>query len=190
MLVSILVKVYNFAVDFVKTEIEGVCKTDTQGELNTLRRLLGKFEPFVRERLAEIKPELAKCALHLECPKCLQLALCVSDKGGQCPFCGHTCAGVDGAEEWADHEYELGSPKEKTLRGGYIASCPECGACACVMVPETRREDSTSMWVCFSCGQSGNYDFCTRCGGLFEFDEECGDLVCEDCIEDIAQKDD
>jgi hypothetical protein len=189
-LMSILVKVYNFAIDFVKVHIEGICEINTQEQLTTLRRLLGRSEPFVIERFAAIGPELAKHDLHLECPKCLQPALCITDQGGQCLFCGHTCAGGSGAEEWVDHEYELGSAKEKTLRGGYLASCPQCGVCACVRVPDTRGEDGTSRWVCFSCGESGDYDFCTRCAGLFEYDEERGDLICGNCREDIGRSDD
>jgi hypothetical protein len=86
---SLIVRSYSFAIDFVADQIEPHRHADVGRELDLLRTLLGKYDEFVKGRLEEIRPSLEEptyCPL-IECMACLQRTLVVDCGTAQCWFC-------------------------------------------------------------------------------------------------------
>src|SRR5262249_836202 len=65
---SLLVKTFSFAIDFTSEHIEKYDPTLSDGEMAKLRNLLGEFEPFVRDRLAQLEPVLSRHEPFVDCP--------------------------------------------------------------------------------------------------------------------------
>lgn len=174
---SLLVKSFSFAIDFASENIERTHTAFPEGEMSKLRTLLGEFEDFVRERLAQLEPDLSRPEPFVDCPKCLQTAFSPDgrDEGARCLFCGFSCNGEDAARIWVDHLGLSQSPKDH-MNAPFIENCPECGAEA--FVNRDRILDTMDLgYLCFSCGEWDHYFRCNSCGRPCKGHE----VICQDC---------
>ena len=173
--ISLIVKTFSFAIEFVTDHLEPVHEP-LQDMLAQLRTRLGEFEEFIEARMAEIQSELDSAYCVVRCPACLQVALTLGSGEVVCRFCGHKADGESMASQWVLRFWGFQSPKD-SLTDPLIESCPECGHNSCVdMSDET---DGRLRYMCFACGESGDYQHCSRCGKLHA-DDNPGDH-CDDC---------
>jgi hypothetical protein len=182
--ISLIVKTFSFAIAFVTDHLQPVHEA-IEDELNKLRALLGEFEEFVDARMAEIQSDLDSAFRVVQCPVCLQDALSLGEEDVTCLFCGHKTDGESAASQWVDRFFGFQSLKDSLIEP-QIEQCPECGAEACVdMGAET---DGRLDYVCFACGEEGDYQHCSECGQLTG-DDNPGE-ICNDCWEDVLRRND
>jgi len=181
--ISLIVKTLSFAIEFVTEHLHSILDKLAE-ELGQLRTLLGDFAEFVDSRMAEVKTELEAAYCVVLCPVCLQDALKLGDGDVTCAFCRHKADGESAAVEWVECFFGFQSPKDSLIEP-QIEECPECGAQACVNVGGIIEDDTG--YVCFSCGLSGDYEYCSDCGQLFSGDDSSR---CSDCWENLMSKND
>jgi hypothetical protein len=178
---SLIAKTFSFAIEFVTEHLQTIHDA-LQEELGALRALLGEFEAFVNARMNEIDTKIKSAYRIVQCPVCLQEALALGADEIVCHFCGHTTDGETAASQWVDRFCGFQSLKD-SLIDPQIEQCPECGAEACVdMGIET---DGRLDYVCFACGEAGDYQHCSGCNQLCSSDD-----VCEDCWSNILDRND
>lgn len=177
-------RVLNFVVDFTTSEFgEKQMSKKENSLLIQIREGLGEFEYFVNRRMSVIQKDLVDPNIVVvECPHCMQSTMIV-DNGGMCKFCGYTNAGDKAADEYVQRLFKIGS--WHLAHGGTtsIYRCPECWAESLVDVGGLSGEFQNKRFVCFSCGNTWDWDkmsFCTNCGNPFE--QELDELImCDDC---------
>ena len=138
--------------------------------MDQIAQQLGKFDEFVAVRLNEIEPRLADAYMLVDCPRCWRNTLELGNDNPKCLFCNFTAR-----------------PDEVVIESDVVAGpeeCPECGG-PCVILYDERGEFPG--WVCFQCGEHGDYEHCSRCGTL-SGDLQPGDH-CSSCWEAILAKD-
>ena len=171
-------------------EVELLSETET-----LIRQALSTMAAVAAARLSRITPELdAWPSLVIQCPACLQFAwtFAPEEEASKCLFCG---------QPWWQHEGEevageyVGSiflesryQAAKGRSGWSISDCPECRAEACVPVAERGEPDSYLTQACFCCGfiATGDLGSCGRCGRTTA---DPDDVICSDCLHDLASKD-
>jgi hypothetical protein len=180
---SLITKTYSFALDFTTKYLEAKYDGGIDAELNELRRMLGEFGVFVESRLKEIQKILENqdYAWHIECPKCTQETLYPSEGHAKCAFCGYDKDGEEAAEDWCEYHSPWKGPKERMIDED-VDACPECGKWSCAYIEEKET------WICFSCGESGDYRYCNICGRLFSGEPNPGNR-CDDCWNELLSKD-
>lgn len=183
---TLIAKTYSFALDFIGEHLDSG-KSSLPDELARLRGLLGEFEDFVNHRMAEIQPELNsnRFAVYVDCPACTQPALHADGGTAICLFCSRRTDGEHAAYEWAVSQFGWQSPKDELISPSTEA-CPECGSDACVNVG--LATDSDVGYLCFSCGEHGEYDHCSGCGMLTS--DDYPGSYCGDCWGDMLDRND
>jgi hypothetical protein len=146
----ILAKGFDFCIRFVREKLmRDVIYEAWENHLQKITENLTGFSVFVQNRLDTIGDKIQKAYVVVSCPQCLQDSVELGNGEPICHFCGHTptpyelCCHV-AAEECPD-------------------DCPECGESSCAYI---HAGGMNFHWLCFSCGISGEYDHCVRCGGL------------------------
>ena len=167
---SLVAKSMAFCVEFC--EQQDMATPDSGSKLGEIHLNLVELQEFVNERLKTISEDW-KGALVWECPACWQHALVIDGGEVDCKFCKQ---GAD-PRELAESSAE-----------GQIGDCPECGEESTFTFVIYNNDHGE--WVCFSCGQRGEYyDNCFRCEQLTST-HEVGDVVyCENCWSDIMNRD-
>ncbi|MBI3951048.1 MAG: hypothetical protein HY314_11410 [Acidobacteria bacterium] len=164
-LLSVMACGYNFCLNFVRTQLNDLLDEKGQQLIHEVSIKLREFAEFVETRLAGFKGEIEGAYNYLiDCPRCWQETLVLGDGDPQCLFCGFTASPDEVAKEV---NYEAGPEP-----------CPECGG-SCV-----RLGDQT-VWVCFQCGNQGDYEFCGTCGELFSGEPMGG--RCSACWERLLE---
>lgn len=173
--ISLIVKTFSFALAFVADHLQPL-DDSLHDDLEQLRTLLGEFEEFVSARMAEIQSELASAFRVVQCPTCLQDTLALGEEEVVCLFCGYKTNGESAASCWVDRFCGFQSIKDDLI-DPQIKQCPECDVEACVdMSSET---DGRIGFVCFACGEGGDYERCITCGRLCSSHALGG--MCYDC---------
>lgn len=185
---SLIVKAYSFALDFIAHELDGHLDADLNMLVQQLRASLAEFEEFVAHRQGEIQAEIDgnRFAVFIDCPICLQPALHGDGGTAICLFCGRRADGEEVAAELADQHSGWMSPKDRLCSDPDVEECPECYSAACVAVG--RLLEMNTAYVCLCCGESGDYDRCTECGRLYS-----GENIidrCDDCYGDFMDRND
>jgi hypothetical protein len=161
--ISLITKTYSFALDFLTMHLVPEVNTDMEEQTNRVRSMLGEFTEFVDARLTEVQPILDSNVYYVDCPTCLQGFFFAEVDIAICLFCGFACGGKEAAAAWTDRFFGFQSLKDFRIEP-QIQCCPACGAHACVNVGRATNEES--VYFCFSCGVSGDYNHCTDCGQL------------------------
>jgi len=122
---------------------------------------LKDFSDFVRTRMDSLKEKLNSASKVVSCPRCWNTALILGDGDPDCLFCGFTASARDVADE-------VGSEIEPQV-------CPECGGpCVLTYIEVVKR------WLCYGCGEEGEYEVCESCGALYD---DNGHDLCDECFE-------
>lgn len=169
--VSLLAFACHFCLDFTKENLEADLTDEQRTSLEEIARNLVEFDEFVKVRLEEIKPRLAQAYTLLDCPRCWQRALELGDGDPKCHFCYFRAPA-----DQVVHEFDAVGETEQ---------CPECGG-PCVSLYDERAEFPA--WVCFQCGEGGDYKTCNICGALFSGEPMPGGR-CESCWGALMEKD-
>jgi hypothetical protein len=161
-----------------------------------IRHALTEITAFTQARLTRLEPELDSWAgIVIHCPDCRQVAWTFepNDESSRCRFCDRDWSQENGWE--AAEEYIgsiLGESRYEAAKGRSnwsINMCPECDQEALVAV--ATREDPNSFLTdaCFHCGfiTTEPLGSCGRCG---QTTSDPDDVICADCLEDLAAKDD
>ena len=161
---------YHFCLDFLDEHMAEELGSEEKDRIEEMTQALTKFDEFVLVRLTELKSRLEVAYNLVDCPRCWQQALELGDENPRCLFCGFT----DSANVVADEVSGEAGPEP----------CPECGGpCILLIVGAEDRME----WVCFQCGEQGDYEHCSRCGML------SGKLMpgdhCSSCWNAIVEKD-
>lgn len=164
---SLLAKGMSFCVEFC--EQQNMLTPDAEAKIGAIHVNLADLQEFVNDLMDRIIKE-AQGAIIWKCPECWQQALVVDGGIVHCQFCRRDADPCELAAINAEWDVE---------------DCPECG------LEQTFafifRNDEMGMWVCFSCGESGeNYDRCMRCDRLDSFQGD-GLNVCDSCWEHITR---
>lgn len=173
--ISLIVKTFSFAMEFISEHLSAFNKT-LDNELLALRSLLGEFEAFVDERFGEILPQIHQEVCVVACPVCVQEAFALGGDVAHCLFCGHLADSDSAAYEWRNTFVGVGSSKED-FQARRVQICPECGAEACLDI--ARETHGRKAFICFRCGEEGDYQHCITCGQLCSRDSLGG--MCGDC---------
>ncbi len=175
---------FAFALEFVGDYLTNL-HDSLESEVFKLRVLLGEFQEFIDGRMAEIQGKIDNAYLVVQCPVCLQQALELGDGPSHCLSCEMCAEGELAARQWVNRFFGFQS-REDSLVSPQIETCTECGAEACVdMGQET---DGEINYVCFGCGQSGDYKHCSDCNSLHESDHPSD--RCDDCWSDLMARND
>lgn len=170
-IVPLLAYGYHFCLDFTKEHLDAELTDEQRTSLEEMARNLVEFDEFVRVRIEELKPRLAEAYRLLDCPRCWQRALEIGDGDPRCHFCNFTAP----ADQVVGESDVVGETEQ----------CPECGG-PCVSLYDERGEFPA--WVCFQCGEGGDYETCNICGALFSGEPMPGDR-CDDCWRALMEKD-
>lgn len=188
-----LARGFNFAWWFLGNHIRpGAPRTEVAEIDKTIEEVtaaVAGISGLVTERMNALDPELAAAAWVLNCPRCLQPALCQGEDGlPGCKFCFWVSAGAEGADAYVQES--LGLHAYFVIKDGGewpVVECPECSAEALVEGVNVVRSASPGrvgddFRLCFSCGdlQHGSHlERCERCGF------PCGNSICETCIDHL-----
>lgn len=176
---SLLAKTFLFANSFVTEHLSDI-HAKLEYEIVELRKMLGDFDEFVKLKMKEIASKIEEANTIIQCPFCLQEALSLGEGISQCLFCGYKAEGESAASDWINTFCGYGSLKD-SLIDPVVFQCPDCESESCVNVRYiTTRE---KCYVCFSCGQSSDYEHCMRCNNLCE--EDSIGSMCKNCREYI-----
>jgi hypothetical protein len=182
--ISLIVKTFSFAIEFVGDHLADLNES-LESELFKLRELLGEFQEFVDQRITEIQDNLDAAYLVVRCPTCLQDALELGNGEAHCLFCEMRAEGEPVARQWVRRFFAFQSMKD-SLVSPQIETCPECGEDACVDM--SQETDGEITFVCFGCGESGDYKHCSECNSLHESDHPSD--RCDDCWSDLMARND
>jgi hypothetical protein len=174
----VLAKTYEFALAFVKTELETVAKPTLHAEIAKLRTMLGEFQQFVTHRRAAIDEELKKHATVFPCPACLQETMVAGGGESRCLFCMYGDSGPGVAMQWALKHFDY----DQLAAVVYAAECPSCHEGA--FFPANDILEWDRWYCCFSCGLAGNYLCCQNCGNMFKDIDHNG--ICGPCRSEIS----
>jgi len=163
---------YNFALNFIREDLRNVDEANVKELVSQVAQKLYGFNEFIAARMAQVSGELKDAYRIIECPRCWQEAMVLGDGNSRCLFCGAEPAPAELAHELRT----VGEPD----------MCPECGG---VCVPLIVGPYDATTWQCLSCGESGNYERCSKCNQLISGDPYPGDH-CEGCWQYILEKND
>lgn len=188
---SVLTRTWSFLWDFIHDQMP----EEVENEQDILEKIKGRMvehEEYVRQRLAEIKPDLDRLVedgtVVVCCPSCLEEALAIP--GGQdptCRFCRYENDADRVADDWAAVfvGYPHTDPKERMIEP-VLKECPECGMETMIEFEDGGMVPPDPAWACFSCGQSGSPTVkCHRCGEEFPWEGEV--YVCPKCRGEDAE---
>lgn len=165
---SLLAKGMAFCVEFC--EQQNMVTPDAEAKLGTIHVNLAGLQEFVKDRIGNILTE-ARGALIWECPECWQKALEIDGGTVHCRFCRRDA-----------NPQELAADNSE----GDAEDCPECGAeqtFAFIL-----HDNETGMWICFSCGEQGDYYYdCMICDRIEHFRDDFA-KICDSCWEDIMRE--
>jgi hypothetical protein len=169
--------------------------------IETLTTQVGKLNALVAERMKTIEAELDAAEVCVECPRCVQPTLLLTEgEVSRCAFClWKPVDGVECAAEYVDAV--LGMNHYTTVKDGGVwpvLTCVNCSETSMVEGIEQRRPDPATMnvgeppcdwkapayWGCFSCGTTADrteIDRCVRCETLTVIGDDDGLPVCSDC---------
>lgn len=159
---------------------------------------VGKLQGLVAERLTTIESTLANATHCLECPRCAQPALTLTE--GEtigCAFCLWQPSGAEAAEEYVANLLQL-SEYQVVKSGGTwpIHECLNCEeeslvegvhqlrpAITAVTAGALRCDPPTEAhWACLACAYTAaayEIDTCSTCGNIKASDD--GSTVCSSC---------
>jgi hypothetical protein len=174
----ILAKTYEFALAFVKSELEALAQSTLHPEIAKLRSMLGEFQQFVTHRRTAIDEALKKHAAVFPCPACLQETMVVGRGESKCLFCMYGDRGPGVAMQWALKHFDY----DQLAGVVYAAECPSCHEEA--FFPANDILDWDRQYCCFSCGLAGDYLGCHNCGYMFKnFDHN---VICGPCRSEMS----
>ncbi|MBX9151981.1 hypothetical protein [Rhodococcus qingshengii] len=196
----------SFVLWLLDTQFRGQMATVTEAlveaAIEALTRKVGEFDDLVAERMQTIAGELDAAAVCVECPRCRQSTLQLTEgETVRCALCLWAPHGGEAALEYIEGCLGLSEYRTVVKDGGYwppIDWCPQCGEHALVediaqLRPAPAKEDAGSLncdapvaayWGCFGCGMTAGYselDRCGRCPTIIEF----GSSVCNDCMSSL-----
>lgn len=160
-----------------------------------IRRALTDITAATAARLTRLAPGLdAWRGIVIHCPDCRQLTWTFEpyDKSSRCRFCSrdwHLEDGREAAEEYVESILGESRHEAVTGRSGWsISMCPDCDQEAFVAVGTREIPDSFLTQACFDCGfiTTEPTGSCGRCGRTTH---DPDDMICADCLEDLAAKD-
>ena len=162
-LLSLLGYGFSFSIRFARSELESLLDKNSKESLQNISVALSRFEEFYKNRIADITPELRIAKTLRGCPHCWAEALVLGNGSPKCLFCGYSDTPDNVLEEVGTEAVDL---------------CPSCsGPCNMEFL-----DAAGSRWVCYSCGEIDDYDFCEDCGRLFK--NRSPDYICSDCLRD------
>lgn len=159
-----LVEGTNLFMDFCRQHLPDVLADADPLIIGKILDHLGEFREFVENRRSLIQPELDAASYVCYCPRCDEPALCLSNRGPRCAFCGHQPTPEAISEDLGDGK--AGMP------------CMTCGADAlsCILIDG----GMDMICVCASCGATER--FCPYCEQRFV---AAGDW-CPSCLESVG----
>jgi hypothetical protein len=192
----------DFTIWFLETHIRPGAPGDEaaliDSSLEDLAQVLHELTAYVAERLATLKPKLAKFTTLLACPNCLQPALTLTE--GESPRCLLCWWEADGEDSANGYVYNVLNESEYVVikDGGIwpVHDCPNCGDTAFVSGVELIiNRDSPApdgegyAFACFTCSVQATYgevDQCSYCGEwMFASDI----LICGSCARNLMDAD-
>lgn len=191
-IISSSAKALNFLIDFINKELSDELAEEENELIEDIRRKLSDFSLFTTERLHEINKKLEENETVVECPRCAQKVLVLSE-GANCLFCGYKQEANEAANEYINEI--LGVDHYTTIKDGgeyplYI--CPECESETLVDCGDSGSQyPNDRCFVCFDCGFSrgeGVLDFCTNCGRPFDPGDD-GMAICDRCFKYKVEND-
>ncbi|MFJ8394132.1 hypothetical protein [Streptomyces sp. NPDC094144] len=160
-------------------------------DMDTFRMKLKGIETLVKQRMNDLRSELAKVAdVTVKCPDCEQWAMVADGKeeGPTCLFC-HQVWPEDPESAAANYAWIiLGLDDHSVIQDGGdppVADCPDCGVYALVAQAVTAAGQPGATPLCFSCGTVfNNLVACeSGCGAVFSFVPDGESIpMCSDCI--------
>jgi ribosomal protein L37AE/L43A len=163
---SLVAKGFNFLIDFCDRELPEVV-VEFNDAMKEIKEHLQGIDEYIAVRLKAIKGELDDAICLFTCPECQQYTLRIGVGDPNCPFCGYQTSAGELAESHAE------SPLEE---------CPQCNE---ETLSLRLLNNEVGYWLCTSCGyKAESLSSCPRCGKL-----TAGDGMCQDCWNELLQKD-
>ena len=179
----------HFLLWFLETQLRpGAPERETEAIDDLLDEVagpLGEIDTLVRTRMAALQPDLTGTQPAVECARCRQVAMLLTDDGPRCRFCLHDPSGEDAADAYASEV--LGESAYRIVKQGgtwLVHDCLTCSATALVEGVDAPAHRQVH-WACFACGFHAGNDAlgrCSTCGQLMEHDTDGLD-VCADCLD-------
>lgn len=114
------------------------------------------------------------------CPECKEKLLKCEDGISKCYLCNNPRSGEETADDYIYSVIGIVEYEEVTQGGEYpLYRCPNCGDKALVRNQEKNYQ-------CFSCGEcyiESDLEHCQDCWELTYRDEECFQVLCDNCLE-------
>lgn len=156
-----------------------------------LRRQAAKFKEYNDRLLERLDPVLQEArdneAVILQCPNCfLDFLAAIPGEEAECLHCHYRADPEKLADDTLERIEEVDAYATIKDGGEYPQyDCPTCHFNSLI-----RRDDGT--YYCFNCHEHWDVvglSFCTRCGEIYESDED-GPGMCPDCIDYVMSGDD
>ncbi|MFJ9551821.1 hypothetical protein [Streptomyces erythrochromogenes] len=189
-------RVLDFLITFIHKHLipglEPAEATSVERDMDTFRLKLKGIETLVKQRMNDLKSELALAAdLTVKCPDCEQWAMIADggDEGPTCLFC-HQVWPEDPESAAANYAWIiLGLDDHSAIQDGGdppVVDCPACGAYALVTEAVTVAGQPDATPLCFSCGSVfKDLIRCEAgCGAVVDFAHDDDSIpLCPDCLE-------